>query len=558
MKRRHKLLATVIALSTFGLSSCDSFLEEQVFSFPDGKVLFENADNLEMALTGVYDVLTAPNIDGHASYALFGLNIHLMTQLGCDEVIGRTDKIAFADFKPFCTYSYNSESRYLADVWFALYAGIYRANNIIQYAPAVDADVERKEQIIAEARFMRGFYYFYLTSFFGGVPLPLTPDADPMAPRESLLKVYDVIMADFRHAYEKLPQRNIYASRVNKYTAAGMLAKAYLYLAACKENGVGAGLNFALNAFDWVDASACYGQALELCKDIVNTGGYVLHDNYRYLFMADNTPLKASQINECLMIAPFGKDASRYYFFQRFTGPAGNVNTNGGGAGWFPAMGELAQLYNAKDVRFAQNIGGALATATETVEGVQYYVPVKLYGSGSNIFLTKFRQSAPASRMAAGIPAYLSVLNLPILRYADVLLMYAEAAYKTGDEATAREQLKAIRTRAAGGNTALADELTAAYNKADFMDELKDERSRELCGEGWRRHDLIRWGKLQSVVENLKTANTDNLTPNVYYYNMAFAQTVKDNFRLYKIWYPIPKREREVNVNLVPNPGWEQ
>jgi len=113
--------------------------------------------------------------------------------------------------------------------------------------------------------------------------------------------------------------------------------------------------------------------------------------------------------------------------------------------------------------------------------------------------------------LAAGFPAYLGGLNLPILRFADVILMYAESAYKTGDETKARDLLKDIRLRAAHNNSTVAETLKAAYYKADFMEELKDERSRELCGEGWRRIDLIRWGELKSVVENIKTTNVDNL-----------------------------------------------
>lgn len=537
-------------------TGCSNFLDETVYSFAAGETLFENEETAEMALTGVYDAMNASNIQGNAPNALFARNIHLLTQLGCDEIIGRTDFIALADFKAFCNYTYNSESRFLADAWFALYAGIYRANNVIENISAVEMDESRKNEIILEAKFLRGFYYSYLTWLFGAIPTPLSTTADPLLPRTNVKGVYEIIIADIESAYKGLPERNKYDSRINKYSAGAMLAKVYLHLASYKEYGVGSNLNFPLNSFDWVNSAEYYQKAMIVSKDVYENSQYILHNEYRYNFIADNIPLKKEQTKEALMIATFGKSANKYYLYTQLTGPAGNVNTNGGGAGWFPALGELASLYNSNDVRFKQNISGAYYVNKETILGVEYYIPVGLYNSGSNMFLGKFRQSSPSSRLAAGIPAYVSTLNYPIIRFADVVLMYAEAAYKTGDELTARNILKSIRLRAAHNNLATADILTTAYHKSDFMEEIKDERSRELCGEGWRRFDLIRWGSLDSVVRNLKTTNENNVTPNVYYFNQLFAQPVKDNYQPYKIWYPIPKREMEVNVNLVQNPEW--
>lgn len=547
-----------LLLSVGLLCGCSDFLEEDVYSFASGETLFDTPENAEMALTGVYDAMNANSIQGNAPYALFARNMFVLSQAGCDEMIGRTDFIPLADFKPFCNYTYNSESRFLADAWFALYAGIYRANNVIEKLPSVAMDETRKQEMILEARFLRGFYYTYLAWLWGGVPTPLSTTADAKLPRSSVQDVYTIILNDLKAAYQGLPARNTYDSRANKYTAAAMLAKVDLYLAACKENNVGAALNFSLNSFDWVDSQACYEEAKTLCADICNNGGYILHSEYGYNFIADNVALKKEQIKEALMVATFGKEGSKYFFYTHLTGPAGNVNTNGGGAGWFPAMGELASLYNKSDVRYKQNIGGAYHTTKTTIEGVEYYVPVNLYGSGSNTFLTKFRQSSPTARSAAGIPTYLSTLNIPLIRLADVWLMYAEATYKTGDETEARKLLEPVRLRAAKGNATLANDLAVAYQKADFMDELKDERSRELCAEGVRRFDLIRWGKLESVVNNLQSDPVTGLTPNVYFYNERLAKSVKDNFQPFKIWYPIPKREMEVNTNLVQNPGWEQ
>ena len=551
-----KIMATCLSLTL--LCSCGDFLDEKVYSFAEGNTLFANASNTEKALTGAYDALNANAIQNQAPHALFSRNIHLLTQLGCDEMIGRTDYIGIADIKPFCNYTYNSESRFLGDAWFALYAGIYRANGVIENAPKVaDMTDERRKEVVLEARFLRGFYYTYLAWFWGGVPLQKSVNDSELTPRSSLKDVYELIINDLKSAYEGLPERNTYDSRANKYTAAAMLAKVYLYLAACKENNVGADLNFPLNSFDWVDSNAMYAEAKALCADIYENGAYILNPEYAYNFIADRPALKAEQAKEAVMVATFGKEAPKYFVFAHLTGTVGNITQDGGGAGWFPALGELISLYDKTDVRYKQNIGGANTKNKVNIMGVEYYVPSGLYQSGVNTFLTKFRQSSPAARLAVGIPAASSVLNFPILRFADVILMYAEATYKTGDEAEARKLLEPIRLRAAGNNAAAAQDLATAYHKDNFMDELKDERSRELCAEGWRRMDLIRWGRLQNVVQNLKTSNENGVKPNIFHYNTKHAQAVKDNFQSYKIWYPIPKRDREANPNLVQNPGWE-
>ena len=266
-----KIMAVCLSLTL--LCSCGDFLDEKVYSFAEGNTLFANASNTEKALTGAYDALNANAIQSQAPHALFSRNIHLLTQLGCDEMIGRTDFIGIADIKPFCNYTYNSESRFLADAWFALYAGIYRANGVIENAPNVaDMSEARRKEVVLEARFLRGFYYTYLAWFWGGVPLQKSVNDSELTPRSSLKDVYELIINDLKSAYEGLPERNTYDSRANKYTAAAMLAKVYLYLAACKENNVGADLDFPLNSFDWVDSPALYAEAKTLCADIYAHG----------------------------------------------------------------------------------------------------------------------------------------------------------------------------------------------------------------------------------------------------------------------------------------------
>lgn len=265
-----------------------------------------------------------------------------------------------------------------------------------------------------------------------------------------------------------------------------------------------------------------------------------------------------------MMVMQTGAGGSNEYFlFAYWAGPQGNVGTNGGGYGWIRPTGELSDKYVTEDSRMAWNLCGSLGnnvTDYTTVNGAKYFSPVALYASGANLCHGKFRQSDPAARTSQGIPTWASNIDFPMLRFADIVLLYAEALYKTGDESLARELVEEVRKRACTDTDGKLDEsalnaMNSAYYKTDFMEELLDERSRELCVEGWRRIDLIRTGKMTEVIGNMKTVNDAG---NKYYYFAPQMEPIKNNYKPYKIWMPVPKREREVNKNLSQNPGYSQ
>ena len=97
------------------------------------------------------------------------------------------------------------------------------------------------------------------------------------------------------------------------------------------------------------------------------------------------------------------------------------------------------------------NLCGSLGnnvTDYTTINGAKYFSPVALYASGANLCHGKFRQSDPAARTSQGIPTWASNIDFPMLRFADIVLLYAEALYKTGDESLARELVEEVRKRA--------------------------------------------------------------------------------------------------------------
>lgn len=558
MKRIYhkKITLTAICLGLLiTISSCEGFLDETPYSFTSSDDLYTSKDGAELALTGVYDVLNAGTIQGKSNHNMWGRGMHYLMMLG-DEILPKNN---ISDVKAseitYCAYS--TESDYVTMAWFGLFVGIDRANHIIQKVPSIEMDETRRNEIVAEAHFFRGFYRLYLAWLFGEVPLPNEPNADPAEPRQPLEDVYSMIESDLAHAYDVLPDRNSKSGRINKWTAAGFLVKMYTYLAACKENNVGKELNSTINNIDWVDSNDMYAKAHDLAKDIYENSGYRMIVPYHYAFLEVT---KSQQKEECLMLVQTGVGGASEYLLTSYLAIPGGGSSNGGGYGWMRPSGEISKRYHQNDPRFKWNIASSLSsTSFEMINNVKYFTPVPLYSSGSNLCFGKFRQADPAVRTAQGIPTWAGVIDFPILRFADIVLLYAEAKYKTGDEAGARGLLSEVRERACTNLSGVLDQATlnqlnTTYFKEDFMEELMDERSRELCTESWRRIDLIRMGRMTSVIESMQTTTVDRY----YYWNGVIMQLLKDNYEPYKIWFPIPKREIAVNPNLKQNPGYPE
>lgn len=541
------ILSLILVGSLVFLGSCKKFLQETPYSSVATSNFYKTPADAELAITGVYDVLNAPAIQGYGNQALWGRGMHFLTNLGCDDLTDNPGLVvAIPEFLALSNYTYTADNSNLWYAYFSLYAGINRANYIIEKVPTINMDTTRRKEIIGEAYFFRGMYHLYLTWLWGGVPVETSTVPDITSPRASIQQVMGQVESDLKTAYGMLKNRNTYAGRVNKYTAAGFLSKLYLYNASCKENSVGQSLNFLLNSFDWVNTDSCYKQALAYGADIYNNSGYKLIDSVNYLYLAAT---EATARDENMMIVQAGPNGNQEYIvFAYLSGPRGNYKTNSGPYGWLRPTKESYKLYNSVDGR-TKCFSGYLNTTTvyTTIGSYKYYTPDAIMSNLANLCLNKWREDDPTNRTNRGIAVWGGETDFAILRYADALLMYAEAKYKTGDEAGARALLRQVRLRACANDAAKTNTLTTAYYNADFMTELLAERGRELVGEGWRRIDLIRFGKIKSVVANLDVA---------VMFNGEDQATVKSNFKDYKIWYPIPSRDIATNPNLIQNTGY--
>ena len=544
MKLIIKTVAILVLAGT--LTGCKKFLEEKPYSFVAPENFFKTAADAELALTGVYDILNVPAIQGQGNHNMWGRGMHSLTSVGNDELIA-DNTATEVDYISYSNYTYNSQTPVAAFTWVFLYAGINRANYLLQRVPAITMDENRKKQILAEAHLLRGLYYFYLGWLWGGVPVITEPEPTTMQARNSLQEVMTLAEADFKTAYDNLPPRNVKTGRVNKYTAAGFLAKLYLYLGSCKENNIGASFNFPLNSFDWVNKDDMYTKSMQYCEDIYTQSGYKLIRPYNYLFLSAT---EAEAREEHMMLVQAGPGGSSEYILSAYlSGPKGNAATNGGTYGRLRPVKELYDKYNVNDGRRTHNMTGGLNTTTvfTTINGIKYFTPdATINATFSNYNLGKYREASPDSKTSRGIANWAGETDFGILRFGDIVLMYAELTFKKGNEAAARALLREIRLRGCADDATKVAAITTAYFKTDFMEELLDERSRELCGEGWRRFDLIRTNRLKQVVQSLKATGS--------VMNIQNVPQLQANFEDYKIWYPIPKREIELNPTLKQNP----
>ncbi|NME71812.1 RagB/SusD family nutrient uptake outer membrane protein [Flammeovirga aprica] len=522
--------------------ACTDFLEVAPPSKIDQDLLIVDSISAETALTGIYSILNAGEVNGEGNAATFRRNMLYILNGGSDEAVPNSNQVLY---QPYLTYTYNDTDIMGREAWLFFYAGIKRANFFLEKIEGVTFQSEvRKTQLIAEARFLRGVYYQYLAWLYGGVPITMSIDGNGTEnlSRASLQKVYTQIEKDLRFAYQNLPSQNPKSGRADKWSAAGYLSKMYLYLASAKENNIDRYHTTAINKLDWVEHDLFYQKGYEINSAII--GQKELVEEYVHLFRAETNQ---NTYGEVL----FGVEATNnqdvvMIYVNGFI-PQGNINTNGGGYGIVRPSMELINQYNEKDVRFANNVTGSINNQSlkENFFGVEYFVPQAINQEKTNISVGKWRQPVPGSYP---LEPWASPCNFQLIRYADILLMQAEYEVKVNaNETVARTYLREVRERAALGDDQLTNELTLVYRKYDMMEEIRDERSRELCYEGWRKLDLIRWGIIEETMEGL------SLEGSRYQPQM---ELLKNNFATHKIWLPIPASELILNNKLIQNSGY--
>lgn len=563
----------VLSLFIAPLAACKKdFLNGQPYSSVATESFYKTSADIEQALTGCYAILNSGFTQGQSG-GIFFIQFPTLGTAGTDEMVTRTTQ-SEASYSPIGYGAWNSQTTFIQDTWTFLYIGINRCNLLLEKLPEISMDPARKTQVMAEARFLRGLEYMYLGMMYGGVPVVTVSNPDYNLPRNTAQEVFTQVFSDLDYAHTNLVPSSVIAGRANKYSAGGLLAKAYEWVASCSLNKVGASLNFALNDYTWANSTTMYNNALTLTTEIINSNKYTLIPQYDYLFRETT---KSFQYSEFLFNSESTSDPANGNnpTYQANLIPFGNNALFGGGTNRIVPTGELFAKYSPAvsglvytDFRKSWNFSApfnAVNPGYETVQGVGYYVPAALVipkaplGPNATVaakvfYGSKFRYRDPKQKK---IVLNNTDDNFPILRYAEVLLMHAEAIYFTTNNATiARTFLSQIRKRAITPTLTLATDITAAlatlntaYTNADFVQELLDERARELCFEGSRHFDLTRFGRYTPVISSLTSDNSLG-------FNNTAVALLKTNFTPNKIWFPLPYTQLLVEPALIQNPGY--
>ncbi|MGM9736581.1 MAG: RagB/SusD family nutrient uptake outer membrane protein [Candidatus Cryptobacteroides sp.] len=554
------------AAAAFSLVSCS--LDEKSYMEIEKDEYMNSAKEAQNVLLGVYRNL---NND-----AMYGMNLSLYFTLGTDEakVEGSTPN----SWRDVPSNTFSTSNSYVEATWKALYNAIYDANDFIENlsrkAPQwSEGQTDLAAIYMAEARTLRAFFYFELVRWFGHPVLMKTTAESRIHPSEFTqpdpVEVYEFIEQDLKYAAEVLPWAvdDVYRSdsqyRVSKGTALGLLAKVYATWAGYPVN----------DESKWEDAA-------NTAKIVVESGKHHLLDDYEQLWV--NTCNNTWDPQESLFEVSF--------YTATITGsdPIGRIGkwngvtaTDGSGdfiriaANWkaMPTFAKDWKDAEPGDKRWALSFAdykytadGKVALGTYTPEGssskenlyldiaVQDGVKPDLRKPFNNTLcpakwdLVKYVEKQLAD-------ANYSNVNWYILRYSDVLLLYAEALneWHKGPTTDAYSAVNMVRRRGYGLPVHLsgAADLPSDMGYEQFQDAVRKERSYELAFEGHRRRDLVRWGiYYETIMETAaKCVTWHEQMPSLY---IISDYTVKGRHEV----LPIPQRDLDMMPQCVQNEGW--
>lgn len=461
MKRYFVILASVLAVG-FGVTACEKYLDVDPAYAQDAENYFNSPQDYEQALIGAYDLLQ-------------GSFINLwIGEIASDNAIAGgesvTDTEGLHEIENMTHDAVNTELR---NVWRWNYAGIGRANYILEYQDKID--FEGKDEIIAEARFLRAFYYFQLVKYFGDVPLivdrRLGAEEVTQIDRTPRAQVYTQIEQDLEYAAGILDWNNPIQGRAEKGSALALLGKAHLY-----QNE--------------------YREAADALDRVINEGNYDLLDDYENLWYAefeDNAEtvfdIEYSNMEgggyECLICLE-GNPAPGFQGIRQYDGPI-----YGDGNSYNLPTADLYQAFDPTDLRRDLTVLDldAFIAAQPNPSSISY-----AQGGGGHTGYYNNKYIKRQSELGLPDDDLTSPLNYKVIRYADVLLMAAEAHAQLGEEMLARTYLNEVRER--------ADMPDITSSGQQLIEDIWRERRYELSGEGHRFFDLVRTGQAANNIDD--------------------------------------------------------
>ncbi len=488
---------------TVMISACSDFLDRHPYDSIDANdpASMKTDQDAIAAVNGAYQPLQWAKI---CNMRLWTLDI--VAGNSCVGGGGGSDGIETRDMADFITKSDNAG---VLDMYRGYSPGILRCNLVLQKIPQMDISESIKNRCLGEAYFLRALYYFYQVRLFGDIPLITEPVSinDDLKPRRAPVDdVYRLIIADLREAIDLLPEASTYSAsdlgRASKGAAIGLLAKVLL-----THN----------------PGTSEYEEIVSLCQKVTKLG-YVLNEDY-----TDNFNPETKNSRESLFeVQYYGKTTVGFWenetqcsWLSAFMGPR-NSGMVAGAYGWNQPTSEFVNSYEPNDLRKNQTV---LYAGCPPFDGTEYQ---SVWGTETGYNCRKFLVPKSIAPTYDASPA-----NFPILRYADILLIQAEALNELGRTNEAVEPLYQVRAR-----SGLTDySALTSLSQSLMRDKIIHERRMELAFEGQRWFDIIR---LQ---------NGD-------YARSWFQSIGKNNFSDKFLLFPIPLKEIEANENLTQNTGY--
>ncbi|MDD7885450.1 RagB/SusD family nutrient uptake outer membrane protein [Flavivirga sp. 57AJ16] len=563
MKTCRKLLLVIVTL-TLCVGCDENFLETAPKDSIAGNEFWKTVEHAELGVTAIYNVLR------EQAY---------INELGMDDAMtpiayryGGNRNWDTMQLYAIVSGNATTRTRMYNQRWTALYLGIYRANEAIANIPNMETNLgAQKDQFLGEALFLRGLFYFDLLNYYGGqddarhdgVPLYTEPTSftQTYKPRSKPSEVRALIIDDLAQAIDFLPSTggSVSDGRASKGAAMALLGKVYLY-------------------------NKQYTEAANMFKQVIDLGDYQLGNDYGALFSLageKNTEVIFALQNEGiqdfggwrdLRYGPASSQASAKnssiptnYFVDSYRKIDGSkfdraqfladFETNNGRAFDWENRDDVNQYFADRDPRLEASIirpFSLFVGRNNTTYEFRYprdtgndpYPCMRTVNNTNNHYgWRKFVNVGDESAVRRH-----SGIDYPVIRYADVLLMYAEAR----NEASA----------ANAGNA--SDDLYWAVNQvrdrvdmpdipvgtqAEVRDLIREERMIELAAEGMFYSDFRRW------YENDPSFNLSSLDEDIFDFTGTVKLDTRRSFPGYFL-YPIPEAERDLNPDLTQNPGW--
>ena len=480
----------LVSTITFGIVSCDEFVDYEASETYNivADDYFKSSNDYEAALVGVYDV---------TQWTLYNWMIgEIASENSLCGGESATDVIGLQKIDDMI---HDAENDQLSRIWQYMYEGINRANYMVENNDKID--FPRKNELYGEVHFLRAFFYFELTKFFGDVPLfttsRLTAGDSATLSRSPQSEVYALIESDLQAAISALPLEKSTNGRATSLTAHALLGKVYLYQ----------------DKFD---------EAASILEPLIGLYSLPADPQSTFLKGGENGPESVYEIQHTKEsnwwdwgYVPQGTEGNFGVIHHGIRGYSGPLYSSG----WsfnVPTQ-DLVDAYAAGDKRKDVAVLDIEAWATST--GAKYTTGYEHTGYFNNKYIPRAGESQAQQELNYET-------NYRAIRYADVLLMAAEANNRASSANVSKAQnyLNQVRARAYG-NSSNASSSTGTT----LTQEIWDERRLELAGEGSRFFDLVRTGQAASIISGFVAGKHE--------------------------LFPIPQTEIDVS-NLTQNPGY--